>query len=792
MELESIVKSPSRSLFVVLLGFLLGIFVGGLVGEPLWNGWLVGGMLGCLVGVVVSVSHVARRAMCFVFLFLFFFLLGLWRFSQVFLPVDAFLVSDTLNREVRIEGVVSDEVVEKAQSQQVTIDHVLVADEHALGKVMVWMPKYPTISFGDEVAFRCELEVPEPFDGFAYDRYLRTRGVLAVCWWPDAVDVRSNQVTTLRSTLFDFKQVIYNKTEQIFSEPHSTFLSGLLFGGKGSISSDLRQDFVDTGTSHILAASGYNVSIFSRFLFLALVALLFRRRTALALVAGAIGIYVVVAGFDPAVTRAGVMGLIVVFGRSLGRARNDSALRNILALTAVAMLFVNPRLLLDDVGFQLSFLATIGLVMIVPRIEHKFRFIPATGGFREAIVSTLAATIMTLPILILQFGQLSIVSPLVNFLVLPLVPYAMGFGAIAIVVGFISTKLAAFVSIAAWTCLSTMLYIIRWFGSLSIASVSIPWSEVVASVIAIALIAWLFWLYRKTRLRREHFHGSRRWGLAITSFTILFVACFGFQTFDSTGSTLNTNKQLRVWFFDVGQGDAVFIQTPDNKQILIDGGPGEAVLSKLGAVMPFWDRSIDMIISTHPHSDHISGLIEVLDRYQIDQVVMTGVNYRSSYLDAFEERVGQVTIVDDSMDLGYGLRAVFPDQSFENENIDEVNETSIVIELAHGETVILFTGDMYQEQEAEVLRNVSNQIDVLKVPHHGSISSSSVRFLELLDIETAVITVGEDNSYGHPHPVVLQRLQDQNIQIWRTDLDADVLLISDGLDQVIRSKPLIF
>jgi len=106
--------------------------------------------------------------------------------------------------------------------------------------------------------------------------------------------------------------------------------------------------------------------------------------------------------------------------------------------------------------------------------------------------------------------------------------------------------------------------------------------------------------------------------------------------------------------------------------------------------------------------------------------------------------------------------------------------------------VILFTGDMYQEQEAEVLRNVSNQIDVLKVPHHGSISSSSVRFLELLDIETAVITVGEDNSYGHPHPVVLQRLQDQNIQIWRTDLDADVLLISDGLDQVIRSKPLIF
>ena len=812
MEWVSIVKSPSKSLFVVLLGFLLGIFVGGVIDLPISNWPTVIGVLVCLVVIIVSPSFLKgenlKRGARLVALVILFFLIGLWRFGQIFLPADAFLVSDTLNREVRIEGVVLDEVVEKNQSQQVVINQVRVADEHALGKVMVWMPKYPTFSFGDEVAFRCELEVPEPFDGFAYDRYLRTRGVLAVCWWPESVTIRSSNAeegfslpsngtlkgsaTLLKAKLFGFKQTIYDKTEQVFVEPHSTFLSGLLFGGKGSISSDLRQDFVDTGTSHILAASGYNVSIFSRFLFLFLVGYLFRRRAALAIVAGAIALYVVIAGFDPAVTRAGVMGLIVVFGRSLGRARNDAALRNILALTAAVMLFVNPRLLLDDVGFQLSFLATIGLVMIVPRIEHKFRFIPTTGGFREAIVSTLAATIMTLPILILQFGQLSIVSPLVNFLVLPLVPYAMGFGAVAIAIGFVSTKLAAFVSIGAWTCLSTMLYIIRWFGSLSLASVSIPWNEIVAVVVAIVLIAWLVWLYRRTRIRREHFHGSRKWGLATIVFVLLFLSSSVLQFTNASGSSYPIDNKLRVWFFDVGQGDAIFIQTPENKQILIDGGPGEVVLSKLGAVMPFWDRSIDMIILTHPHSDHISGLIEVLDRYQVDQVIMTGVNYRSSYLDAFEERVEQVTIVDEPMDLGYGLRAVFPDQSFQNKNIDEVNETSIVVELVYSDTSILFTGDMYLEQEAEVLRNVSGQIDVLKVPHRGSISSSSTKFLEDLDIEFAVIVVGEDNSYGHPHPVVLQRLDDQDAGVYRTDLDGDVLLVSDGEEPEVVSRPLIF
>jgi competence protein ComEC len=287
-------------------------------------------------------------------------------------------------------------------------------------------------------------------------------------------------------------------------------------------------------------------------------------------------------------------------------------------------------------------------------------------------------------------------------------------------------------------------------------------------------------------------------------FCVLFAGCFGFQTLDTKKSNL-PNSDMKVWFFDVGQGDAIFIQTSDNKQILVDGGPGESVLSKLGAVMPFWDRTIDMIVLTHPHSDHVSGLIEVLDRYQVDQVVMTGVEYQSYYLDAFEERVkdegAEVIYVDQEMEIGvpraaggvpYSLLSVYPDQSFNNQYIDELNTTSIVLELIHGQTSVLLTGDIYVEQETEVLQNLTSQTDILKVPHQGSISSTSVRFLEALDLETAIITVGEDNTYGHPHPAILQRLQDQNIQVYRTDLDGDVLLISDGQDHEVIKKPLIF
>jgi len=206
---SAIVNSPSKSLFVVTLGFLLGIFVGGLIDLPIMSWPFLVGVI--VLGALVIILR-PGRSVKIVVLTLLFFIVGLWRFGQVFYPVDANLVSETLNREIRIEGIVSDEVVEKAQSQQVTINEVRIADEHALGKVMVWMPKYPAISFGDEVAFRCQLEVPEPFDGFAYDKYLRVRGVLAVCWNPESVDIRSSDIVSIRGSLFDLKQIIYDKT----------------------------------------------------------------------------------------------------------------------------------------------------------------------------------------------------------------------------------------------------------------------------------------------------------------------------------------------------------------------------------------------------------------------------------------------------------------------------------------------------------------------------------------------------------------------------------------------------
>lgn len=787
--INKLASSPSKFFFMVVTGFILGIFVGALLDRP-WPELLFF-ILG--IGLVVGFWFSSSRATKLILLTLLVFAIGVFRFSSSFFPVDAFLVSDELNRAVRVEGVVSSEVIEKAKAQQVTIDQVQIAERDALGKVLVWVPKYPEVSFGDTLAFQCELERPEPFDGFRYDRYLASRGVLTVCWSPESIDVREGTGGVI-GTLMSLKRSLLDKTEQVFAEPHATFLSGLLFGGKGSLSSDLKDDFSETGTAHILAASGYNVSIFSRFLFLALVGLAFRRKTALVLVSAIIAIYVLMSGFDPAVTRAGVMGLIVLFGRGLGR---TGSVRNILVLAAALMLMINPRLLLDDVGFQLSFVSTVGLVVLVPKIEQFLQFIPSVGGFREAIGSTIAATTMSLPIIIWQFGTVSTVSILVNLLVLPLVPYAMGFGALAIAVGFISSSFAALIAAPAWACLSVMLWVIRIFGSLGFALVPIPWNELFA-ILAFMLVGGLIYLLYRSSREVISEQSARQPVLASASVSTLVIISMLFGQFGSAGTQLNLDRNLRVWFLDVGQGDSIFIETPAGEQILIDGGPGEAVLSKLGALMPWWDRSIDTIILTHPHSDHVSGLIEVLDRYRVDRIVTTGMGYHTGYADAFAERSilegSEIVYAMAPLELGdeeVSLEIVYPTKSLVDSWSDELNETSIAVLISYQDTELLFTGDLYMEQENTIAGLLEVDIEILKVAHHGSKSSTSAVLLDELLPDVAVIPVGK-NSYGHPSPVTLRRLFERGITVYRNDLDGDVLFRHDGEHWTIESRPLIF
>lgn len=256
---------------------------------------------------------------------------------------------------------------------------------------------------------------------------------------------------------------------------------------------------------------------------------------------------------------------------------------------------------------------------------------------------------------------------------------------------------------------------------------------------------------------------------------------------------LKNPQVLEVNFFDVGQGDAIFIETPQRHQILIDGGPGSAVLEKLAKEMPFWDRTIDLIILTHPEKDHLAGLIEVLKRYKVENILWTGVIRDTAEFKEWEKSIkgerakifiaksGQKIIMPKTV-----LGILYPLENLEGEELKDSNNTSIVAKLVFKENSFLFTGDIYKSIEKELITKETDiDSDVLKVAHHGSKTSSSEEFMKEVSPQEAVISAGKDNPYGHPHQEVLEILEKYGIRILRTDLDGDIKIISDGSNLAI-------
>ncbi len=371
-------------------------------------------------------------------------------------------IIDSVGHPVRIDGTVVAEVQTTSYGQRIEVGDLSVADEFTDGKLLVYAEAYPVVSYGDSIVFNCQPELPEPIESFHYDKYLRSQGILAICFRPQYLDLQSSE-TGIISTLLSIKRVIVDRLAMIVPEPHASFLSGLLFGGSSALSADLKDDFSKTGTSHILAASGFNVSLFSMtFLYWITHTALGRRKGAY-LTAGLLLVYVLIAGASPAIVRAGLMGSLTLIGFLIHR---KPYMPNVLLLALSLMLLQNPLLLFDDVGFQLSFVATAAMLLYATRMEKKCTFIPETLALRKSFSASIVAIIATFPITLWHFGTASLTAPIVNLLVLPLVPILMAITGIAIIAGFLNVFLGTMMAVPAFAISSVLLHLVTWFGSI--------------------------------------------------------------------------------------------------------------------------------------------------------------------------------------------------------------------------------------------------------------------------------------------------------------------------------------
>ncbi|MFH1253260.1 MAG: ComEC/Rec2 family competence protein [Candidatus Uhrbacteria bacterium] len=464
--LKKIATSPSRFLFVILLSFLAGIIGSTLfLKQSLDNIYLI---IPIIIFILILILRLDKWQVPTTVLL--FFIFGIFRFNQTFINPVYPSVLDYVGKETVMTGTIAGEIIQREAVQETNLNNLKVNEVNLEGKILFRLPKFQNFSLGQILEFRCELTEPKNFNDFDYQAYLASRGIYAICYQPEQLVVQGTSGWNIKNSLLSLRTALINRLGLIFSEPHAAFMSGVLFGGSGGLSDDLKGDFSRTGLSHVMAASGYNVSIFSQLLLIFLMRSALGRKRALMMAGVLVIVYIFLAGATPPVVRAGIMAATVMLGTWLGRAPHSG---NLLLLSGSLMLLVNPRLI-SDVGFQLSFVSTAGLMLFASWFGERLNFIPKIFALRESVGASLAAITATLPVMLWHFGSISIIAPLVNLLVLPWIPYLMLLGGVALGLGWLSVTLGTITAIPGTALSFFVLLLVNWFGSVSFASLALP------------------------------------------------------------------------------------------------------------------------------------------------------------------------------------------------------------------------------------------------------------------------------------------------------------------------------
>ncbi|PIR42051.1 MAG: hypothetical protein COV30_00565 [Candidatus Yanofskybacteria bacterium CG10_big_fil_rev_8_21_14_0_10_37_15] len=269
---------------------------------------------------------------------------------------------------------------------------------------------------------------------------------------------------------------------------------------------------------------------------------------------------------------------------------------------------------------------------------------------------------------------------------------------------------------------------------------------------------------------------------------IVILLCLSVFAFSTYSIASQKDGLLKIHFFNVGQGDAIFIETPNGNQVLIDGGPDNKIIQELAKVMSFYDKNIDLIVMTHSDADHLTGLLEVLNRYDVENLIYSDIVRDSSLYNSWKKIVHEeMTNVIDPVagkiiDLGNDatLTILNPSESLSGKIMEKTNNESVVLKLKYGENEVLLTGDIEAKSERQILLSGNDiKVDILKIAHHGSKTSTIEEFLFETSPEVAIIQVGK-NRYGHPTQEILTRLENFGIKYYRNDLDGTIKIVSDG------------
>ncbi len=660
-------------------------------------------------------------------------------------------------------------------------------------------------------------DLPGNPGGFNYRTYLERQGIKMVLQarGRDAIEkIGDSAANPVFNVALRVKQKLSTAATTALSPSQAAVLNGMVFGTQGLIDRDTRQAFSETGVVHILSVSGLHVGLVLGGAVGLLRILKLSPGLTAPLVSPVLIFYALMTGAGPAVLRATIMALLLLWAHHLGRDRDWPTT---LALAALAILLWSP-LQIYNPGFQLSFAATWGILYLGPILSEYFTgflkglptgFVRATA---QGLAVPLAAQLATIPLVAWYYNLISPVSIPANLLAVPLVGLALFLGVIAAFLGLLWLPLAGLVNVSTGIVLDLFLALIGFFQQLPGAVIYLATPPVLLAA------AWYAGLLVAAGVRSGGWSPAVRHRVKSRAVVgVVLAAVLLLIWWPWTG-----RQRLTVHFIDVGQGDSILVQTPGGRNMLIDtGGTREEFQTGTGVgdqvVTPYLRKigvnRIDALVFTHPHEDHCGGAAYLVKNFPVGLAVVSPVGEATGIEEEFAVAQGSAGIPPAYTDLLAKMAAAkIPVRAAAAGDVlrldDKVsieilspertvgaakpnlNNGSLVLKLTCGHRSFIFTGDIEVEAQKELLqREVDLKTDVLKMPHHGS-RSLLPGIVDRTKPEMAVITVGARNTFGHPAQSTLDLLHRVGAQVYRTDLDGAVIMETDGNKLKVRTGKL--
>ncbi|SNX55223.1 DNA internalization-related competence protein ComEC/Rec2 [Thermoanaerobacterium sp. RBIITD] len=623
---------------------------------------------------------------------------------------------------------------------------------------------------GDLVEIRGIVKIPQGRrnpGGFDYKLYLKKYGIDAL------MSVNSYSVSILKKSadspinkfFRDMREKIKANYNKSMPQKDAEFVSSVILG-ENDVDEDTLSSFRVTGISHIIAVSGYNFGLLTVFMVFIL-GIFHIKRYSTPIVIPILILYTLLTGSPPSAVRSAIMACMALIAVTIGRYNYPL---NSISFAAVLILIINP-LMLYDIGFQLSFAATLAILCLYKPIKEKLKL--KNEIIRDAISLTVAAQLGTLPITIYVFHNISIISLVPNLIIVPIVSVTVIIGFLSAFFGLIMPYLAFLLNIINTPIVEIVLYLTKFFANVPYASINVP----------IPSFYIIIFYYLVLVVSLSSFDRSKKIIISSSILALLIIIM-------AINAILP--KDVEVTFLDVGQGDSTFLRTQHGKKILIDGGGrplfnGETSFDVgQNILLPylFYENasSLDAIFISHTDSDHIGGILSILNDIDVDRIfighqVQKDDNYKKlislasmKKIPVYELTEGDTVTIDKVC-----FKVLSPGKTVIQEN--PINNNALVFKMSYKDVDFLFTGDIEKEAE-DALKNLNISSDILKVAHHGSSTSSQKEFIEKVNPKICVIQVGKNN-YGQPDDNIVKYLKSIS-SVYRTDNDGAIIIDTNG------------